>query len=60
MRHLAFATLMLVSPALAQAADITVFSPGIAKLTTALPEVLRGRELALFEQRREEDRKSVV
>jgi glutamate dehydrogenase len=32
---------------------IDYFGPGIAKLTTALPEVLRGRELALFEQRRE-------
>ncbi|MFC5260717.1 NAD-glutamate dehydrogenase [Kribbella qitaiheensis] len=32
---------------------IDFFSPGIAKLTTALPEVLRGRELALFEQRRQ-------
>jgi glutamate dehydrogenase len=31
---------------------IDYFSPGIAKLTAALPEVLRGRELALFEQRR--------
>jgi hypothetical protein len=31
---------------------IDFFSPGIAKLTAALPEVLRGRELALFEQRR--------
>ncbi|HZX05215.1 NAD-glutamate dehydrogenase domain-containing protein, partial [Kribbella sp.] len=32
---------------------IEFFAPGIAKLTAALPEVLRGRELALFEQRRE-------
>ncbi|MEU4195031.1 NAD-glutamate dehydrogenase [Kribbella sp. NPDC026611] len=32
---------------------IEFFGPGIAKLSTALPEVLRGRELALFEQRRE-------
>jgi glutamate dehydrogenase len=32
---------------------IEFFSPGIAKLTAALPDVLRGRELALFEQRRE-------
>ncbi len=32
---------------------IDTFGPGIAKLTTALPELLRGRELALFEQRRE-------
>ncbi|HEY0693980.1 MAG TPA: NAD-glutamate dehydrogenase [Kribbella sp.] len=32
---------------------IDYFLPGIAKLTAALPEVLRGRELALFEQRRE-------
>ncbi|MEV0288422.1 NAD-glutamate dehydrogenase [Kribbella sp. NPDC050820] len=32
---------------------IEFFSPGITKLTTALPDVLRGRELALFEQRRE-------
>ncbi|MEV8373434.1 NAD-glutamate dehydrogenase [Kribbella sp. NPDC056861] len=33
---------------------IEFFAPGIAKLTAALPEVLRGRELALFEHRREE------
>ncbi len=32
---------------------IEFFGPGIAKLTSALPDVLRGRELALFEQRRE-------
>ncbi len=32
---------------------IEFFAPGIAKLTAALPDVLRGRELALFEQRRE-------
>ncbi|MGY4773268.1 NAD-glutamate dehydrogenase [Kribbella sp. CWNU-51] len=32
---------------------IEFFGPGIAKLTAALPELLRGRELALFEQRRE-------
>ncbi|WP_020390261.1 NAD-glutamate dehydrogenase [Kribbella catacumbae] len=32
---------------------IDFFAPGIAKLTAALPDVLRGRELALFEQRRE-------
>ncbi|WP_350278333.1 NAD-glutamate dehydrogenase [Kribbella sp. HUAS MG21] len=32
---------------------IEFFGPGIAKLTAALPDVLRGRELALFEQRRE-------
>jgi glutamate dehydrogenase len=32
---------------------IEFFGPGIAKLTAALPEVLRGRDLALFEQRRE-------
>jgi glutamate dehydrogenase len=32
---------------------IEFFSPGIAKLTATLPDVLRGRELALFEQRRE-------
>ncbi|HET6987132.1 MAG TPA: NAD-glutamate dehydrogenase [Kribbella sp.] len=32
---------------------IEFFGPGIAKLTAALPEVLRGRELALVEQRRE-------
>ncbi|GAB2572771.1 NAD-glutamate dehydrogenase [Kribbella endophytica] len=32
---------------------IEFFTPGISKLTTALPEVLRGRELALFEQRRQ-------
>jgi len=32
---------------------IDSFAPGIAKLTTALPELLRGRELALFEHRRE-------
>ncbi|TWD82235.1 glutamate dehydrogenase [Kribbella amoyensis] len=32
---------------------VDFFAPGIAKLTSALPEVLRGRELALFEQRRE-------
>ncbi|QNE21066.1 NAD-glutamate dehydrogenase [Kribbella qitaiheensis] len=33
---------------------IEFFSAGIAKLTAALPDVLRGRELALFEHRREE------
>ncbi len=32
---------------------IEFFGPGIAKLSAALPDVLRGRELALFEQRRE-------
>ncbi|HEY9335625.1 MAG TPA: NAD-glutamate dehydrogenase domain-containing protein, partial [Kribbella sp.] len=32
---------------------IEFFGAGIAKLTSALPDVLRGRELALFEQRRE-------
>ncbi|ADB30777.1 NAD-glutamate dehydrogenase [Kribbella flavida DSM 17836] len=32
---------------------IEFFTPGISKLTAALPDVLRGRELALFEQRRE-------
>ncbi|MDX6249495.1 MAG: glutamate dehydrogenase [Kribbellaceae bacterium] len=32
---------------------VDFFSPGIAKLTSALPDVLRGRELALFEHRRE-------
>ncbi|WP_406047711.1 NAD-glutamate dehydrogenase [Kribbella sp. NBC_00889] len=32
---------------------IEFFGPGIAKLTAALPDVLRGRELGLFEQRRE-------
>jgi glutamate dehydrogenase len=32
---------------------IEFFTPGITKLTTVLPDVLRGRELALFEQRRE-------
>ncbi|WP_405056301.1 NAD-glutamate dehydrogenase [Kribbella sp. NBC_01505] len=32
---------------------IDSFVPGIAKLAAALPELLRGRELALFEQRRE-------
>ncbi|TDU88351.1 glutamate dehydrogenase (NAD) [Kribbella voronezhensis] len=32
---------------------VDFFSPGIAKLTAALPDVLRGRELALFEHRRE-------
>ncbi|MFG1624774.1 NAD-glutamate dehydrogenase [Kribbella sp. NPDC049227] len=32
---------------------VEFFGPGIAKLTAALPDILRGRELALFEQRRE-------
>ena len=32
---------------------IEYFGPGIAKLTAVLPDVLRGRELALYEQRRE-------
>jgi glutamate dehydrogenase len=32
---------------------VDFFAPGIAKLTAAMPEVLRGRELALFEHRRE-------
>ncbi|TCC54936.1 NAD-glutamate dehydrogenase [Kribbella pittospori] len=32
---------------------IELFAPGIASLTAALPDILRGRELALFEQRRE-------
>ncbi len=32
---------------------IEFFTPGIAKLTAALPDLLRGRELALVEQRRE-------
>jgi len=51
------ATRWLVSnrrPPLDIAELVDFFSPGIAKLTTALPEVLRGRELALFEQRRKE------
>ncbi|MEV5966599.1 NAD-glutamate dehydrogenase [Kribbella sp. NPDC051952] len=50
------ATRWLVSnrrPPLDIAELIEFFGPGIAKLTTALPDVLRGRELALFEQRRE-------
>jgi glutamate dehydrogenase len=32
---------------------VEYFGPGIAALTTTLPQLLRGRELALFEQRRE-------
>jgi glutamate dehydrogenase len=32
---------------------VEFFAPGIARLTAALPDVLRGRELAMFEQRRE-------
>ena len=32
---------------------VDYFAPGIAKLTVALPDLLRGRELALFEQRRQ-------
>ncbi|MEU0095300.1 NAD-glutamate dehydrogenase [Kribbella sp. NPDC006257] len=32
---------------------VDFFSPGIAKLSAALPDVLRGRELALFEHRRQ-------
>ena len=51
------ATRWLVSnhrPPLDIAELVDFFSPGIAKLTTALPDVLRGRELALFEQRRED------
>ncbi|MGW6276563.1 NAD-glutamate dehydrogenase [Kribbella sp. NPDC055071] len=50
------ATRWLVSnrrPPLDIAELIEFFGPGIAKLTAALPEVLRGRELALYEQRRE-------
>ncbi|TDO51423.1 glutamate dehydrogenase [Kribbella sp. VKM Ac-2527] len=50
------ATRWLVSnhrPPLDIAELVEFFSPGISKLTTALPDVLRGRELALFEQRRE-------
>jgi glutamate dehydrogenase len=50
------ATRWLVSnhrPPLDIAELVEFFSAEIAKLTTALPDVLRGRELALFEQRRE-------
>jgi glutamate dehydrogenase len=32
---------------------IDFFAPGIATLTKSMPELLKGRELALFEQRRE-------